>query len=623
MAERTWNMLKLVPSISASRKNSMITGLARIDEHTDELVLSLYHLPDPKEFLDVKSGTYFAWFYDGHNRKWKKIGKLQQKNGLTFSLKKKTMSNGDGIFVTAEAKGQEPNVPGEVIVSSNTEIFYQDLKEESSVDVPKEIEPVVREAEVIDHKGEPEILVEQAEQFKEQVAEHKEQSTLEKPVILETKVEEKIETEVETEIKAESERTDLSVEEIDSELDNVNLSGIDSEKFMNDQEFINRKSDLPIDDFMGIMKERFEQSNEDMDFKEYWNKCKEYLFDLYEDLKLQEFYEEIKDDIKDLFERFDLDKFWNHLKEMVLNLVETIQIHEWIGKAKCMIQELDIEEWYCKVKGYIEAVLEEIDLNKFWNNMKHWMGELLENMDVDQIMHWIKCKFSIMQNMSGDELKTELKNLALQAADRLQMPELKLAVFKVALKEKASRLGDFFHQVKEKIEIQKEDFKKEETQNVETKNTPKRTQSKHPEERYSVNFTQSPYPYTPRSYTPESPEMTNHRTNNSCKEMYHNMGAEMYANHYDNPYTCKAMPNYSEQHDNLNPMPYGYYPYASYYSELPMEFMNNNCQWMYPYCCQGCFQVGYDALGVPRYFYDGEDGEHYFITPDGEIIRKS
>ena len=77
MAENMWNMLKLLPSIAASRKNSMITGLARREEDTGEINISVYHLPDPDEFLDGRGNTYFAWDYNSQTNEWKKIGQLK------------------------------------------------------------------------------------------------------------------------------------------------------------------------------------------------------------------------------------------------------------------------------------------------------------------------------------------------------------------------------------------------------------------------------------------------------------------------------------------------------------------------------------------------------------------
>ncbi len=594
MADRTWNMLKLVPSISASRKNSMITGLARIDDYTKELVLSLYHLPDPKEFLNVKNGTYYAWIYDGENKIWQKIGRLQQKNGLTFSLKKKMPLKGDGIFVTAEVKGHEPKEPSEVIVSSNTELFYQDL-----IFVKEEEVSSKKEDQVVDIEVEPDILVESVEE--EQIEEQFEKQ-------VEERVEERVEEQVEE--KVIMEKPDILKIEIKDELDKLAPEKSLEEEIIPKREqvepkenLIDLEGDIPVDEFVGVIKDRFDILNKEINFKKYWDEFKEYIYDLYEEMELYEFYDEIKEDIKELFDRLDLEKVLNHVKDIALESVEDVHINEWIKKTKCFINDLEIEEWYCKIKSYIEAILKDIDLNKFWDNTKCWIDDLFTKMDIDQIMIWIKLKVRQMQKMNGEELRIELKGLLSETADRIQMPELKLAVLKVILKDKLSRFGDFFQQIKEKAALEREISEKPDSETSQKINP-----TKYPKSNNYVNYTQNPYPYKARSYSIPSEFMSNQNSKNMSKNMYspHCYSCE------NSPYAYRAIANQTQQYYQPEMMGYGYYPQ-----------MNYNYPWMYPSCYQNFFQIGYDAMGIPRYLYDEEDEGYYFITPEGEIIRKS
>ncbi|AZR73782.1 hypothetical protein BBF96_10525 [Anoxybacter fermentans] len=570
MVEKLWNMLKLIPSIAASRKNSMITGLARIEENSDELIISVYHLPDPMEFLGGREATYYAWSYDSKNNKWNKIGKLQRRNKLTFSFKKKLSPEGDGIFVTVEAKDMEPNRPGQVIISSNPELFYQDLTGESIEKIParkeekndEEIKPAVNAEESIEMD-----LKEESYQ-KERVEENYEEESVHFGLEMsEGKAEEDL---VEESVTLDS-KEELKYPEPERA---VNESEIDEEKAMLTNQFGEVLSDfhrdLSVDEVIKILKKRLKFWKKEIDFVEYWEKCKEYCCEFYEETKLKELLMQINEDVKDILDRIDLDDLWDRIEDFIKEIMELLNSKEWIEKSKCWLKEADIKEWFYKIRAYLDAILDEINPEELWCKIKDWLESILEKMDIDEILIWIKLKIRKMREMDVDEFKKECKRLFKQFVDGLKMPELKVAIFKVAVKDKVNRVEKFIQKIKDR-----DGFKK-----LGQKSRPPKSKDK--------------------------------RTNQKKKNQF--LDYTTHINFYDNPYIFKPIPDYGSEEIPFV-QPYLFYSYPC------MGYMNGMCPYIQtPY--QSFFRVGYDAMGEPRYFYDIKDEEYYFITPDGEIEKR-
>lgn len=576
MAEKLWNMLKLLPSISASRKNSLITGLARVDEKTDELILSLYHLPEPAEFLDGKSATYYAWFYDEEGKDPIKIGELQRKNGLTFGYRKKVTLAGDGLFITVEEKGREVKQPGMVVLASNPEIFYRELVKEEPVRKPAEsIHKEVKMPEFVEVKP-----VERGEKLtppREEEPVHTEpikptltdipteipkptavpvaapvfaQIPIEEPVpvdevkpieeipaitrdvraaepvsevkpieeipaiIRDVRAEESVcEVNSREEIQAITRdvQTEKSVKKVTpiKEIPTITREMVDSEKQhrkpaedvlmgvwqqeaeipacepmfaaqsqsarsavkptapkakngdTKSEEFKKLLSDfyadLPGDEFMGIIKDRYNALKKEIDLKEYWEKVKHYIHVFWEETKLAELWEAIKKDLKYLADKIGLGHLWEKIGDLITDIIEFLDPREWLAKAKYWIHVVDehLQEWYETAKKYVNAILSEVEPALLWERIKLWIEGLLEKMNIDEIIIWIQVKIRELSRMRMEDVKDELERLSRQFIDALKLPELKMAVIKVAIREKLGQVGGFFQKVKETASGQK------------------------------------------------------------------------------------------------------------------------------------------------------------------------
>lgn len=683
MAERLWNMLKLVPSISASRKNSLITGLARIDDNTEELILSLYHLPDPKDFTEVKNATYCAWSYDSEVNRWGVIGELKKKNGLTFSFRKKVDQLSDGIFITAEAQGVKPMKPGEVLLASNPELFYQKLEVEPEVvevQPSEERRPPAKAEDVVDiipeepvEMAKPELGTEKAidcepaqeeETIQVEVADLSEEETLETPLanvqeeetpetpLPELKVEETPETilsDREPELPSESELVFMAKTGHDSGVEKAEIREEEQEEEPIQElpvsEEIHEKlihfyNDIPVENVLGLIKDRYSTIKGEVDLREYWDKCKEYCNDLYEETKLKDIYGEIKKDLKNIMDQLELDQLWCKLEDFIQEMLDLFDMKKWAKKTKEWMDAIDINEWYCKMKDYMDVILDEVDLGELWFKVRCWIENLLEKMSVEEMMIWIKLKVQTIREMDVDELRVEAIDLFKQFVDQIKMPELKMAVMKVAFKEKINQVGDFFKRIKNKVDTTSKDSSVERQHQ-----TPKENKKLY------VDMQKYQRPAQFRTEVGQKPAMNpDHNMYNDVDDelaagyghftqqghpnvnMYNTMeeptafDTGFYSKMY-NPYMFKTTPAYGYPGMAQNP----YYP-THQYNQHPMMYSYpgygygaNKGNMSYCPCqqCQNCFQFGYDAMGDPRYFYDEEDEGYFFITPDGEIIRKS
>lgn len=544
-------MLKLVPGISASRKNSLITGLARIDENSDELILSAYHLPEPTEFLDVNRATYYAWYYNSQKKSWGKIGELHQKNNLTYSLKKHLIVEGSGVFVTVEKKGEEPKEPGQIIISSDPELFYQEL---NTADTKPE-DSIMGQEETINYIN----IAEQKDDLSNQALTDQD--------------------EVKRDVAKKPKNEDLK------------------------DLFYDLYSDLPVNEVAGLVKNRYMMLKEEVDLPYYWGKCKKYAAELSKDLELDELWEDIKADFSKILQKIDLEDLWDKVEDLIKDLVETIDLKAWIQTLKCWLKDLDIHEYYSKLKMYINAILEKVPLEELWSKIKNWLEGLLEQMDIEEIMIWIKIKIRQMRQMTPDEMKQEIQNLLKQLVDELEMPEIKIALVKVTVKDKVEQVGNFFKGLKEKMT--KDGDLTPKNSNAQGEN------SKSPSLSSGQNSRKSPHnPFPNKRHIKDNDPSPN----NPSKGFFH-----PYAELNQSP------KNYYQPSAEMgkNPYHYGYNP-SQYYPQpgaMP-RYYNCPCKTCLDYY-PGAFKVGADAMGKPRYFYDEEDGNYYFLTPDGQLVKKS
>lgn len=713
MAERLWNMLKLVPSISASRKNSLITGLARIDDNTEELILSLYHLPDPKDFTDVKNATYYAWNYDSEANRWNVLGELKKKNGLTFSFKRKVDELSDGIFVTAEAQGSIPMKPNDVLLASNPELFYQKLEvKPETVEVQQSTErrPPAEAEDVVDitpdgpvKMASPELGTEEVidcEPVWEEaiVVEHKEGEISEKPLV--NSKEEKyseaslsdIDEEETSKAQTSSQISDLKAEitypEFPAESKTALAANVghdsETEKFRvgktevrgeeqeekltmesKDSEEIHQKlihfyHDIPVENVFGLIKDRYSIIKDEVDFHDYWDKFKEYFHDLYRDSKIKSTYEEVQKDLVDIMEKLELNELWSKLEGFIQELLDLFDVKKWAKNAKEWLDVINTNEWYSKVRSYSDAILEEVDLGVLWFKVRCWIENLLEKMSVDEMMIWVKLKVQSIREMDANELRVEAIDLFKQFVDQIKMPELKMAVLKVAFKEKMNQVGGFFKRIKNKVDPISQD-----SQDERQYQTLEKDKKSYSDMQYYHRPAQFKTEIGQRPAINPSPNMFNdmedglaadydsfaqheHSNANLFNTMEENTSwnSNSYNQMYD-PYMFKSNPAFGYQE-----MPMAHNPYYQQYAhqqpqfgqgqstghqQQPMGYQQNPMLYPYPgygmnrgnmyYCpyqqCQNCFRFGYDAMGDPRYFYDEEDEGYFFITPDGEIIRKS
>lgn len=568
-------MLKLVPGISASRKNSLITGLARIDENSDELILSAYHLPEPTDFLDVKKATYFAWYYDSQKKSWGKIGELHQKNNLTYSLKKHITVQGSGVFITVEKKGEEPKEPGEIIISSDPELFYKEL----------------------DNYSEPEVSLPSKKEYPD--------TSMIK----------------ENQIEYQSEDYDSYNQAIEYAYSEANEAKTDlslpKKRNPNDLKdlFYDLYSDLPVNEVVGLVKNRYLMLKEEVDLSSYWTKCKEYAAELSKDLELDELWEEIKVDFKKIIQKIDLENLWDKVEDLIKDLVAAIDLKEWIQTIKQWLKNLDIHEYYTKLKMYLNAILEKVPLEELWIKVKSWLERLLEQMDIEEIMIWIKIKIRQMRQMSADEMKQEIQNLCKQFIDELNMPEIKIALVKVTVKDKFNQVGNFFKQIKEKMT--KEDSLPPNNSNNATSYVGDGQKNYGREQRKNFH---NPFPNR-RQAAANSPlkPFAEQPFSYPSAEYKHNPGVA------ENEQSGYSRPSSHQMYQH----PFPYQPVYGY--NLPQYYANLRAMSGYYNCpCQSClenyrqeFKIGADAIGKPRYFYDQEDGNYYFLNPDGELVKKS
>lgn len=512
MPEKLWNMLKLVPGISASRKSSLITGLARIDKNTEEFILNVYHLPDPSEFLGVEQATYFAWYYDGETQNFGKLGELRRKNKLTYNLKNKHIPKGDGIFITVENSARIPKKPGEILLSSNRELFYQGLndslettlltesieqksynffKEEISTEkikivdfsdpISKTKKDIVEVSEPSEIKGEIKVdfasvdytqgheneltdeLIVQGNQEANSIL-GGDIASAESPLheISQEKTEQKNEF-TDTEM-VESKSDYFDPFEVFSGEHGVKSTAYGSantdfamtDKAKIDDQFKEFVSKL-YEDFHGteiaeLVKDNYTLFKEEFDLEKYKNKCKRYIFNFYEETELKDFYEKIVLDFNYLLHKVDLEELWNKFEGLTVDLVENSEIRDWISIAKNWLRDLDISEFYQRMNIYVEAFLSVITPEEFWYKLKNWFEGLLDRMDIGEIMLWVRTKIGHLREMDINQVKAEFINIFSTLIDELKIPELKLAMIKATLRDRFGQVGDVFQQIKKKAE---------------------------------------------------------------------------------------------------------------------------------------------------------------------------
>ncbi len=635
MPERLWNMLKLVPGISASRKSSLITGLARIDENTDELILSVYHLPEPTEFLDDKKATYYAWYYNQETEAWGKIGELQARNNLTYSLKKRGVSDGSGIFITVEATGREPLNPGEVIISSDPELFYKNLGEVKSVEFGTfKTQPIIDDVRsAITDEDTLEVSVDEIPD--EERVEPDYDLAMEKD-------------ELAMNLNIDSMERDFEVtswieETIQPETVKIKpVTRVDEKPVMNKgigERFAELSTELHLDDMVGMFKDNYAMVKHEVNLQHYWDKIKDYAADLYEDLELDGIYEDVKEDFEDLMKRIDFECFWNKVEDLAKDLVEISDLKGWVYKAKCWLDELDMEDWYRKTRAYVDAILEVVDIEKSWPKVKHWLVNLLESVDIDDAMVWVESKTHQMRDMNTHELKAEFVDLVRKFFNEVKMPEVQMAIAKVVVKEKVDRVGNFFREITNRVQLsgpadreQKSPISEMNRRPVAaapvTANPTMTVNYGHTSNRKQlayVNQNQPPFasPFMPAPKHPTQKagyKGKNQQVHTAKPKPRPNYHSNMNNSYLYNPYIFLPTVDYSNG-QKMNPETGHYGVQQPGYGYGHTNYYGCPCrQYMQYY--QENFQVDKDVMGNPRYIY-GEDDKYYFITPDGELVRKS